>query len=82
MSSVPEQVFSYPEENPEFFKNHDFILYEVFDTPLSGNLEYLMKKNSVKTLFEMPDSVTESIDNMLFEEYKNHVISQNKVIKI
>jgi len=30
----------------------------------------------------MPDSVTESIDNMLFEEYKNHVISQNKVIKI
>lgn len=82
MSSVPEQVFSYPEENPEFFKNHDFILYEVFDTSLSGNLEYLMKKNSVKTLFGMPDSVTKSIDNMLFEEYKNHVISQNKVIKI
>lgn len=82
MSKVPEQVFSYPEENPAYFKEHNFVLYEVFDSPLSENQEYLTKQNSVRTLFGMPDDVTRSIDNMLFREYKNNLISQNKMIKM
>lgn len=82
MSKVPEQVFSYPEENEVFFRNRDFVLYKVFDSPLSEKQEYLIEQNSVRTLFGMPEGVTRSIDNMLFQEYKNNLISQNKLIKM
>lgn len=74
MDKVHNYNLSWPDEYPEIYQNNDFVLY---DNNACGK-NYLEEESSVYGRFGMPKDVCDQINEIAFQDYKNHVISERE----
>lgn len=81
VSEIPEEVISYPDENEEFYKSGEFILFRKLNKPIEESLDFFEKKTYItESLPGMSDELISIVNDKLYAEYQNSLIS--KKIKV